>query len=131
MQTPIKDYFYYSISGTFGIILGMMVTFPVLLIPQHNVMEHPDFWFEFMLISSIGWCGTLCATFVLNCSYWMNIMFIRTWKFFFFLFGVSILTSLVVHTFAYVTWTHALQYNLPVPYGGCVVLIITINIIYL
>ena len=40
----------YAFTTLCGIILGIIVTSAVTLIPQHNVLEMSEFWFEFTLI---------------------------------------------------------------------------------
>ena len=123
-----KSFSLYSVSGLFGIIIGIIIACPTLLIPQHYIMDHPDKWYEFTLLSSFGWGATLSAVLILNFSCWMDIKEVKSWKFFFVLYFVSAFTTITLNLMIYLIWTIILKYHPPMPYGGCSVRLITLHI---
>ena len=75
---------YPSYTGIVGIILALCNSCLVFcLLPLHNILTHPNHWYEFMTISVFGFIGLFSAGFVLSCSVWMDLGFIKTWKNFF------------------------------------------------
>ena len=53
-----------------GIILGCSITSAITLIPQHNVIAMPTFWFEFTLLTSFTWAGSIAANCVIIFKFW-------------------------------------------------------------
>ena len=123
-----KNVSLYSVSAFSGIFIGTIVVCPTLLIPQHYIMEHPEKWYEFTLLSSFGWCGSLSAVMILNFSCWMDVKEIKSWTFFFILYFVSAFTTISLNLIMYVIWTVTFKFHPPVPYGGCSVRIITLHV---
>jgi len=86
-----KDWVKYAISGFSGIVIGIVVVSPTLLIPQHYIMVYPEFWYEFTLLSSFGWCGALSAVMILNFSCWIDVKEVKSWEFFIILYAAVLL----------------------------------------
>ena len=123
-----KDCAKYSISGFSGIVIGIVVVSPTLLIPQHYIMNYPEFWYEFTLLSSFGWCGALSAVMILNFSCWIDVKEVKSWAFFIILYAASAFATLSLNLVIYFVWTVALKFHPPMPYGGCSVRLITLHI---
>lgn len=118
----------HSMTGLSGILIGIMVASPTLLIPQHYIMDHPDAWYEFTLLSAFGWSGTLSVVMILNFSCWMDIKEVKSWKFFFSLYFVSAFATITLNLVIYIVWRIIFGFHPPMPYGGCSVRIITLHI---
>ena len=63
---------FYSLSC---ILLSIATTSIILLIPVHNVLEEPQYWWEIIIQALTGFVPVSCAYTLLNCSYWTNIGF--------------------------------------------------------
>ena len=72
---------YYAWTGASGIVFALLNSCFIFCVwPQHNIFTEPSFWYEFMTVSVFGFIGLFSACFVLNCSIWMNLESIKTWK---------------------------------------------------
>ena len=118
----------YSVSGLSGIIIGIMVVSPTLLIPQHYIMDYPEFWYEFTVLSSFGWCGSFSAVIILNFSCWIDIKEVKSWRCFIILYSASAFTTMSLNLVIHTVWTVVLNFHPPMPYGGCSVRLITLHI---
>ena len=61
-----------------GIVLSVMVSGTFLLIPMHNILEHPDYWYEYMLQVMFGYIPLNAAAIILNSSHRMNTDSVKT-----------------------------------------------------
>ena len=103
---------------TFGIaFLGLFSTFPMTLVPGHDLIKCPGYWFEilyYVTVSTIGTCFLNCylSGYFLNVNYTLklsNIVIIA-------LVAVLLVNSFVV-TSHYI-WTSVLLYQYPIPFLG-------------
>ena len=119
------ELFLYTISIT---LFGFVLTLPLDFIPLHNVIQHPEYWYELLLIgtfnASVG-AVSLCIT----CSYLLNIRFIRNWKNIAFVVGCGILAMIFIVLFTYVLWTLILGYQYPIPFLGIIISYFTLNVL--
>ena len=77
--TSVSKHFAWT--GGLGIILALLNSCLIFcLLPQHNILLEPQYWYEFMTISVIGFIGLFAAGFVLNISVWMDLDDMCTWK---------------------------------------------------
>ena len=121
---------YPSYTGLVGIILALCNSCLVFcLLPLHNILTQPNHWYEFMTISVFGFIGLFSAGFVLSCSVWMDLGFIKTWKNFFVVYSLSALTWLSLNTAYYIVWVIILEFNPPMPLNIHVCGILTLLIV--
>ena len=57
------------ISWVSGIILACVWVSVFCLVPQHNVVEEPSYWYELMCISSTAWVSIFTASLILKSAY--------------------------------------------------------------
>ena len=49
-----KDWSYWSLCyAFFALIICIVFTIPITLIPQHNVIESPEYWYEMMIPTTL------------------------------------------------------------------------------
>ena len=107
---------YYAWTGGLGIILALFNSCLIFcLIPQHNILVHPSFWYEFMTISVFGFIGLFAAGFVLNCSVWMNLDYVKSWKNFIAIYLISGCSWISLNSTNYLIWTLILKFRPPMP----------------
>ena len=65
------------IKGFGTLISSILMICPFTLIPVHNVITNPEYWYEFPIIILIVFMPQVVAYIIINCSFWMNITYIR------------------------------------------------------
>ena len=92
-----KDWSYWSLCyALFALVICIVFTIPITLIPQHNVIESPEYWYEMMIPT------TLCVL-----LYW-SILAIMRFKVFF----EDIKSLASVKTWLVVFLAFAVPYNI-------------------
>ena len=99
----------------FIIIIGFLTTVPLSLVPTHDLIKSPEYWYEHIyhgvVCIALGW--------LLQCyraSYFLNISIIRGCHnvLFMCLIGASAMICLLI--FSYNVWTRIYGYTYPVPF---------------
>ena len=120
-QTPYR----YGLYGTIAsILLGVGLTSILTIIPVHDVLDKSQdmsrYWYEVTIQAVTGFLPACCAYMMLNCSYWMNIRLIKSWKHFSifyvqcFAFGATL--GITIH----LVWIYGLGLRFPAPFFGMV-----------
>ena len=112
-KLPLK----YIMNGFANVILSLLCVAIYTIIPAHDIIRSPKYWYETMLqtsATSVIWI----PYFILNTSCWMNIKRIRKFRHFAMLLQVMILVFVLTYALAYVCWTHGLKYQWPMPHSG-------------
>ena len=104
------------ISWVSGIILACVWVSVFCLVPQHNVVEEPSYWYELMCISSTAWVSIFTATLILKSAYWADIMYAKNWTSFFCLYGMTAITCILGHSSWNFMWINLLGLFPPVPF---------------
>ena len=102
---------------TLIVLIGLPSTFLYTLVPAHDLIQYPEFWYEFLFHGSV--LHTLRSlAFCLPASWFMNISLMRSIRT---LITVCI-TSNVINTtwliLSYYLWTHGLHFQCPIPFVG-------------
>ena len=64
---------YYGLLGLLGQILGCLLSSTLTIIPQENAIERPNYWYEYTIISSLGFGISMAWTHgLMETEYWMN-----------------------------------------------------------
>ena len=106
----------YIIYDLVGIIATLLSTCIYTLIPYHNIIEHPQYWYEFPLQIQGNMLPIWASNIVLRCYSWMNLSYIKQLRHVFTLwFVVSIVTWGLFCTL-YILWTYFLHYQWPLPF---------------
>ena len=107
--------FMFQILGT--ILMSFVSTFPWSLIPAHNVVHNPEYWYE-IILPNASICVINGLFFLLITGTYMNINYIKRVRHVLAILIVNIVCSLVLHPFAYYMWTYVMKYKYPVPFLG-------------
>ena len=105
----------YLVYGLLGIVTSFFATSIYILIPVHDVITNPEYWYEIMLQTSII-LVVMGDVFVVNCSEWMNIDRIKTIKNVVIVSIVLVTVYITIWCSSYVVWTHGLDYQWPIPF---------------
>ena len=105
----------YLVYGLLGIVTSFFATSIYILIPVHDVVTNPEYWYEIMLQTSVI-LVVMGVFFVVNCSEWMNIDRIKTIKNAVIVSIVLVIVYITIWCLSYVVWTHGLDYQWPIPF---------------
>ena len=106
--------------GLAGIVLGFLVTGSVTLVPQHNITDEADYWYEGLFTIVFGWIPMKAAQLIPNVSYCMNTDCIKTVRKVLVLYSTLALFMAVLVTAHYYIWTYGFNYNYPMPFQALV-----------
>ena len=104
------------ISWGAGILLSLFYMSLITLVPQHNVLTQPQYWYEMMLISALGWCSLLPAYNILVFHHLLGISFARNWKTYWVICTVLVIVLIAVCLIYY--YIYSVLFNLfpPMPF---------------
>ena len=114
LSVPWKKSFCHIIGTVF---ISAACTIPSSLIPVHNILQQPEYWYEVM-IPLLPVIMINCLYIPSSCSYYINIEYIRNARFLLKLFMFEFLFSNAIIISFYLIWTHVFGYQFPVPYWG-------------
>ena len=91
---------------------------PFLLVPAHDSVKDPSYWYEYMLMMNVGMWPNWAASVVLQCVFWGNFKELKTWSSWLFLwmFVASLFSTLIC--VYYLIWTQYYGYYSPMPFTG-------------
>ena len=114
-------YIFYSLSS---IILSVGLTSIITFIPVHNMLATSGnmngYCWETLLQATFGFIAPCCGYMLLNCSYWTNISFLRTWKNFAWFFGWLTIVTIVLFYGIHLPWMYVLNLRFPAPFMGII-----------
>ena len=110
----------YYISLVSGIILGCGATSIYCLVPQHNILEEPQFWYEPVILTSIVWAPFVSACSILTSVHVTKIYYAHNFTSFLILSVVGIITKITSTVIYYILWTYHLQLFVPMVSNGIV-----------
>ena len=118
-NNPLEwKYWQLASTGFCGIIATMISISLYTLMPAHNVIENPQYWYE----DPLKWICTFHPIQVLvwmyKCSFYTNLNLIKTYRHFWALYFFVALTGIIGFTMAYIFWVHVCQFRYPVPFIG-------------
>ena len=126
-----KIAWYVAFYGLAGIVIGFISTSTAILLPAHNIIQHPDYWWEFLAPGIFGYTTNMTSYVIINCSFWLNsdrVKKLRNWMILFCILTVIIVVSLII---IYYLWTYGLKQNYPMPFQGSLLAYESIAILYI
>ena len=111
------------LSRTFGIIIaGFLMTTPLTLIPLHDMVEAPQFWYEILFTATFSMAVINANLAIFFGSLMNNEFFFRPQTIRNICISGSVFTIFFLLT-SYLIWTHSLNYRYPIPLLGNVFII--------
>ena len=105
-----------------SIVLSIGLTSIITIIPVHDVMnknqDMSQYWYEVTIQAVTAFLPACCAYMMLNCSYWMNIGIIKSWKNFFIFYAQCFLFGSTLGVALHMTWIYLLKLRFPAPFFG-------------
>ena len=102
------------------ILVSTASTFAFTLIPFHNMILYPSYWYEFLYLYPIWsiWAA-IFFTYITGC--YMNIAYIKGFRCILIMWLILALTSVVFIISIYCLWTYALHFRFPIPWVSFIV----------
>ena len=120
LNRPIEMSWYRGLLLAPGIIIvGFLYTTPLTLIPAHDLLKHPDYWYEHIfhgLLVNIS--GRISQCFI--ASYVLNVTKIRSIRNIVFMVLIGSGKMILFIIGCYYTWTRIIGYKYPIPFLGLV-----------
>ena len=108
----------YVLFAVIGILPALASKWIYTLIPVHNVIQDPYYWYELPLQLMFGYLLIWVTYSSFACSYFMNIKFIRKFHHMSMLWIVMVSLTLVFFGTLYLVWEDLLHLRYPVPFMG-------------
>ena len=120
----------HHVSVLSGILLLIGMGSFTCLIPQHNILEEPYYWYESMLLSVLPWGFLVTGGNILGLAYYANMTYAKNLKSFLIVFGIVACLCSLSNVAYYFIWKYALQLTPPMPYNGWIMGLISCTAIY-
>ena len=104
------------LSWVFGVLLACGVVGSIALVPQHNILNEPEYWYEFMIFTATVANATLTASIILQCRHWANINYAINWAIFFTLCSIGAIVVILIIGSYYLLWTFHFKLFAPMPF---------------
>ena len=107
------------LNGLYGILLiGLCVIFasPILLLPQHNVITSPQYWYEGMITGCLSFVLSLTLDTLIALKFYFKIGYIISIRLFLYLYIAAAIAAIISYTLSYLIWTTILGFYFPMPY---------------
>ena len=102
-------------------IVAILWSAAATLIPQHDVIKYPSFWWEGIITGSFFVTSLYETTYtLLECNLIFGFDFLRSSKTFLILWIITYLAITIPYIITYVLWSVMLGYNHPMPLVGLV-----------
>ena len=96
----------------------ILSSFIVILIPQHNVIKYPEYWYELVFISLVGYWCFLIINMTLVCAKVLHYPEFKSPKVMLDLFWTTCTAHISIYYCIYVIWAQYFEYNHPMPFSG-------------
>ena len=106
------------------LLISIIFTIPAILIPQNDVIKYPEYWWELIIQTFIGVIPSGINTY-LECKTIFRYKFLASNGFLARLTGVLIITTVAWSAISIVGWIWILKYNLPIPFFGLVIYLVS------
>ena len=105
------------ITWLFGILLTCAALISTLIVPWHNVMKEPFYWYEIYIYNAPPSQAFIAVNYIMRLEYWAGIMYDKKIYLFFFLFGIGGVFYAVIALFYYYIYVYNFELFAPLPYG--------------
>ena len=96
--------------------IPIVFSFPILLLPQHNSINHPEYWYESTIISCLSALVTLTLeTVYVTIKYYLEVPSMVSIVVFIQLYFATVLAWTSTLCLTYLFWSVVLEYNQPMP----------------
>ena len=98
-----------------GPVFALLAGSFLCLVPIHNVMEQPQYWYEDQFCRAMALVPLMIGKNLLRAEYWSNFAFKNKWVSFLILAGVGVTTYTGIIIGYYILWVEYQGLSLPLP----------------
>ena len=113
-------WFWISFYLSIIIFLSMLLSMPTSLIPLHNAIKFPAYWWEVIIHAALGYTLYEVLNTIVECRMVFNFDFLTSIGFFLRFYTLNLLSLLVSSCTCYLVWTLWLGFNHPIPFLGII-----------
>jgi len=115
-EVPISPVHYFS--WIFDVFLIVAFIGLYTLVPQHNMLEYPGYWYEYLIVLVAGYCVIVSAQMVLQSYYRANMTYAKDWTSLMIVYIIATAVTVVSFFAYYYVWTEILGLYPPMPFIG-------------
>ena len=108
----------YAIYGCGSIFAATIPSILIGIIPFHDVIKKPDYWYEFALIGTLIVLPTWIACVLFKSSCFINVNFLKSHRIFQKLYVMAFFAYWAMQGAAFNIWTKIAKYQYPFPFNG-------------
>ena len=101
-----------------GIFLGIVFTSTITLLPHHDVIHDPKYWYESIYVLAIGYPAAASGYIAYSFYYLLNIDLGEPWRMTMYLFLTGMFSAVVCICTCYFVLSKYLGYPYPIPLQG-------------
>ena len=101
------------------LIISIVFTIPAIIIPQNNVIDYPEYWWELIIQTGLGVLSFSIDTY-LECKTIFRYKRMASYGCLVRQCGVLMIATVTLTSFITLLWVWILDYNLPFPFFGIV-----------
>ena len=105
------------------IALCILFSSPALLLPQHNVIIHPEYCYEILIVGCLSFGLTQTFDTLLACKLYFKVDSLISLRVFFYLYLIGAIAWIFAYSTTYLVWTILCGYKQPLPLSLGVVFI--------
>ena len=98
------------------LLASILFPLPIILIPQHNHIENPEYWYETIIITCLSGILTLSLETLIYIKYYFELPSMLSFGIFLQLYFVTAMVYMLTSSLTYLFWTMCLGYNAPMPF---------------
>ena len=115
----LKGLFYHILI----IALCILFSSPALLLPQHNIISHPEYCYEIIIVGCLSFGLTQTFDTLLACKLYFKVDSLISLRVFLYLYLIGAIAWILAYSTTYLVWTVLCGYNQPLPLSLGVVFI--------
>ena len=116
----------YILFSIIGILPALSSKWFYTLIPTHNVILNPQYWYELPPQLMLGFLPIWATYSIFACSYFMNIKYIKTRRHIITVWAILVVLTAAFFGTLYLVWVYLVKYQYPVPLMGYAFLLYSI-----
>ena len=105
------------ISWIFGIILSCLYISTLTIIPLHNTLREPQYYWELMLYMAFGFCSIFSSHIVLTTFFVANMNPGRNWLAVIVITVIGTILNIITTLLYHFIWVNVLELHAPMPMG--------------
>ena len=107
------------LNGFYGILLIVLCVIfasPILLLPQHNVITSPQYWYEGIITGCLSFVLSLTLDTLIALKFYFKIGDIISIRLFLYLYIAASIAAVIPYTLSYLIWSTILGFYPPMPF---------------